>query len=220
MTTPTQTYLSASRRFLAQARQELAAGDIPQASEKGWGAAAQMVKAVAQQRGWEHGGHRQLFRRASSAGSGNPEIRRLFDTANSLHINFYEDWKDARSVAEDLDDVARFIDLLEPADLIPEENAMTTLEYRSASRTLLAQARAELAAGDLRQASEKGWGAAAQMVKAVAQQRGWEHGGHRQLFRIVRLLQDETGNPEIRRLFNTANSLHINFYEDGRTPGA
>ena len=33
----TQTYQQASQRFLAQAKQELAAGDLPQASEKGWG---------------------------------------------------------------------------------------------------------------------------------------------------------------------------------------
>ena len=36
---------------------------------------------------------------------------------------------------------------------------MTTQTYQAASRQLLAQARTEPAAGDLRQASEKGWGA-------------------------------------------------------------
>ena len=46
---------------------------------------------------------------------------------------------------------------------------MTTQTYRDASRLLLAQGRAELAAGDVRQASEKGWGAAAQMVKSIAE---------------------------------------------------
>ena len=50
----TQTYQQASQRFLAQAKEELAAGDLQQASEKGWGAAAQMLKAIAEQRGWEH----------------------------------------------------------------------------------------------------------------------------------------------------------------------
>ena len=37
-------------------------------------------------------------------------------------------------------------------------NAMTTQKYRQDSRTLPAQARRELAIGDVRQASEKGWG--------------------------------------------------------------
>ena len=41
-------------------------------------------------------------------------------------------------------------------------------EVHEDSRTLLAQARAELTQHDVRQASEKGWGAAAQMLKAVA----------------------------------------------------
>ena len=42
----TQAYQQASQRFLDQAKQELAAGDLQQASEKGWGAAAQMLKAI------------------------------------------------------------------------------------------------------------------------------------------------------------------------------
>ena len=50
--------------------------------------------------------------------------------------------------------------------------------YREASRPLLAQAVGEWESGDLRQASEKGWGAAAQMVKALAEQRGWQHNNH------------------------------------------
>ena len=62
---------------------------------------------------------------------------------------------------------------------------MTTQKYRQDSRTLLVQARSELARGDVRQASEKGWGAAALMLKAIAEQRGWEHGKHRHLSRVA-----------------------------------
>ena len=47
----TRQYQQASAHFLAQAGQELVAGDLPQASEKGWGATAQMLKAIADQRG-------------------------------------------------------------------------------------------------------------------------------------------------------------------------
>ena len=39
----TQQYQQASEHFLAQAKQELAVGDLPQASEKGWGATAQIL---------------------------------------------------------------------------------------------------------------------------------------------------------------------------------
>ena len=111
-----QTYQAASRQLLAQGRDELAGGDVRQASEKGWGAAAQIVKAVAEQRGWEHHGHRELFgvvRRLRNE-TGDPDVRRLFGLANSLHTNFYEDWLDAETVAEYLDDVERFVDRLEP----------------------------------------------------------------------------------------------------------
>ncbi len=86
--------------------------------------------------------------------------------------------------------------------------------YREASRRLLTQARLELEAGDVRQASEKGWGAAAQAVKAAAQQRGWTHNYHRALFMVVTDLSNETADPELDVLFASANYLHINFYED------
>ena len=56
----TTTYREQSRIFLSQAYEELAKGDLQQASEKGWGAASQMVKAIAQERGWRHRSHRHL----------------------------------------------------------------------------------------------------------------------------------------------------------------
>ena len=94
--------------------------------------------------------------------------------------------------------------------------AMTTLAvtYREASRRLLAQAHTELEAGDLRQASEKAWGAAAQMVKAAAELRGWEHDGHRYLWIAARELSNEADDQEIHDLFVIANGLHVNFYEN------
>lgn len=86
--------------------------------------------------------------------------------------------------------------------------------YREASRDLLVQARAELGAGDLRQASEKAWGAAAQIVKAAAQLRGWDHYSHRGLFVTVDRLVDEVGDPDVHNLFMFVNGLHTNFYEN------
>ena len=111
-----QQYRQASERFLAQARQELAEGDLAQASEKGWGATAQMLKAVAEQRGWEHHRHRHYHRAASRirAETGDGEIRRFFDSASALHENFYEDDMVADEVAERLDDVGALIDRLIP----------------------------------------------------------------------------------------------------------
>ena len=111
----TQTYQQASQRFLAQAKQELAAGDLQQASEKGWGAVAQMLKAIAEQRSWEHGKHRHLSRAASRlrAETGDRDVYRFFSVANDLHGNFYENEMSAEDIAESLDDVQALLDRIE-----------------------------------------------------------------------------------------------------------
>ena len=115
------TYRQQSRRFLEQARRELSEGDLAQASEKGWGAASQMDKAVAEARGWSHHQHRLLLIAASrlSEDSGDLDIERLFWAAHALHTNFYEGNMGQTAVAEALDWVARLVDKLEA--LLPEE---------------------------------------------------------------------------------------------------
>ena len=112
----TQQYRQASERFMAQARRELADGDLAQASEKGWGAAAQMLKAVAQQRGWEHSRHRHHLVTASRLRSetGDGDIRRLFAVASVLHENFYENVLPPDEIAENLDDVQALLSKLKP----------------------------------------------------------------------------------------------------------
>ena len=85
--------------------------------------------------------------------------------------------------------------------------------YREQSREFLDKAYAELEQ-DLGQACEKGWGAAAEIVKAVAEERGLYHRSHNALHRIINGLTNETGDPELRRLFAVANYLHVNFYEN------
>jgi len=93
-------------------------------------------------------------------------------------------------------------------------------KYTALSRDLLTKAQEALTQGDLVQASEKGWGAAAQMVKAVAAKRRWRHNGHGALFQVVDRLVEETGNPQLDILFQVANSLHNNFYENWLPIGA
>ena len=111
----TTTYREQSRIFLAQAYEELAKGDLPQASEKAWGAAAQMVKAVAQERGWEHRGHRELHGviRRLRRETGVREFRILFSSANDLHGNFYENLYEAEDLEDLLPEVVRLVDRLE-----------------------------------------------------------------------------------------------------------
>ena len=84
--------------FWEQAQEELEKGDLRQASEKGWGAAAQMVKAVAVCNGLEHRAHKDLFTVVS--GLDNRQLRTNFGLASNLHTNFYEGWLDQTLVQE------------------------------------------------------------------------------------------------------------------------
>ena len=87
-------------------------------------------------------------------------------------------------------------------------------KYRSTGYELLLKAEEALEEGDLLQASEKFWGASAQMAKALAERRGWEHSSHASLFDVIGRLASETGDDELRDLFLEAGQLHTNFYEN------
>lgn len=77
---------------------------------------------------------------------------------------------------------------------------------------MLVKGRGHLDEGDLLQASEKGWGAASQLVKAVAEERGWRHKTHGDLYRVVNRLASELADERLQVLFHSANALHQNFY--------
>ena len=111
----TTTHREQSRIFLAQAYEELAKGDLPQASEKGWGAASQMLKAIAQQRGWRHQSHQALRGTVNALlkETGDSELGSLFGSAGDLHTNFYENWNRAELTALQLENVERFVDKVE-----------------------------------------------------------------------------------------------------------
>ena len=109
MTTRTDYHSETAREFLVEARAYFAEGDLLQASEKGWGAAAQPVKAVAEARGWSHRSHRDLYRAVDRLveESSDQRIQSLFLSANALHQNFYEGWMTAAAVSAGLSDVER-----------------------------------------------------------------------------------------------------------------
>ena len=114
--TTVERYRNTSRRFLDQAVQELDAGDLQQASEKGWGAASQILKAAAAQRQWGHDSHRLLFKVVDALvkETGDGEIDELFYFANGLHQNFCENWLSAEAVRRGLDSMGQFVEKLEP----------------------------------------------------------------------------------------------------------
>jgi uncharacterized protein (UPF0332 family) len=97
----------------------------------------------------------------------------------------------------------------------PCDNGLSMVEkYDSTSREFLEKAYLYLQRGDLIQASEKGWEAAAQAVRALADRRGMPHNGHAQLFEVLKLLVEETGDQELWDLFHVANSLYSNSHEN------
>jgi hypothetical protein len=96
---------------------------------------------------------------------------------------------------------------------------MIPVEHRGAALEYLREGREAVRNSDYPQASEKLWGATAEMVKAVAEARGWPHNGHYQLFSVINCLADETGDSELPTLFRAASALHTNFYEWWLPPG-
>jgi len=91
-------------------------------------------------------------------------------------------------------------------------------DYFRLNGKYLKEAEALMEKGDYVQASEKFWGAAAEVTKAVAAKRGKTVKSHGELFSFVSKLRDELGDPELPRLFASASSLHQNFYEDWLPP--
>ena len=112
---PPETYANTSRELIAQARIELDAGDLLQASEKAWGAAAAAIKAVAEMRGWQHNAH-TLIRAAAwriSREYRRPQILGMIVCAYDMQRNFYEDHYGEEMVAEGIEQVAELLAVLE-----------------------------------------------------------------------------------------------------------
>ena len=89
-----------------------------QASEKGWGAAAWMAKAVAEAQGGNYTRHDEFadtlnrIRRATD----DNRLRTLRRVANELQGYFYtrKRFLDAEDISEGLDRIAELLDVLEP----------------------------------------------------------------------------------------------------------
>jgi len=92
--------------------------------------------------------------------------------------------------------------------------------YLNLNRKYFKEAEDLLARGDSVQASEKLWGAAAEIVKALAAKRGVELRTHTDLWNFMTKLRDELKDPEVTKLFAVANALHQNFYEASMTAEA
>ena len=102
---------------------------------------------------------------------------------------------------------------------LPEPGSATVEDRVQISRRLIQQAPGELERGDRLQATEKIWGALAQMLKAHGQQRGWMNmGSHRTVGRIAQQLAAEYDNGEILNAYIAADNGHRNFYDNEMSP--
>ncbi|KUO82369.1 MAG: hypothetical protein AT718_04660 [Vulcanisaeta sp. JCHS_4] len=112
--TEIEMHLRLSEKELMEAEEFLRKGDLVQASEKAWGAAAQIVKAVAAREGKELRSHAELWRFVDEVARrlNDVELRRLWRTANALHQNFYENWMPPDDVKYAIEDVKEFIEKL------------------------------------------------------------------------------------------------------------
>ena len=145
---PPERYDAISQSLLEQAREELDRGDLLQASEKIWGAAAHAIKSVAQARGWNHRHHDHLRNAATfvAAERGDGLLRTRFALLNDLHGNFYEHQLSRDDVHFALTEADAFIQVIReartsgpPADqshLSPEEEAEQARRLRNLTRRI------------------------------------------------------------------------------------
>lgn len=108
-------YRELSADYLRHARELLVEGDLPQASEKAWGAASVLVKATAEARGWRHEGHRELWWALEQLAreTDDDELRRQFGLAGALHTNYYEAWLSPEMVEQYIAEVEQLVAKLE-----------------------------------------------------------------------------------------------------------
>ena len=112
-----EVYASAADVFLSEAFNYLNKGDLVQASEKGWGACASVVKAYGEKLGVEHYRHRQLEEIVTRLvqkmkRSGSTNARQLIEgwgVCLRLHSNSYEGFMSAEDVEESLNIVKEFV---------------------------------------------------------------------------------------------------------------
>ena len=111
-------HIHQAREFLAKGHDYLTDGDLHQTSEKGWGAAAHMAKAVTLAQGWQYERHSHFHRVMNRARelSASDRLRFLHGRAEVLHANLYELGHDLNGevIREDLTSIRELLDLLEP----------------------------------------------------------------------------------------------------------
>ncbi|MCY3542583.1 MAG: hypothetical protein OXH22_00860 [Chloroflexi bacterium] len=91
---------------------------------------------------------------------------------------------------------------------------MDASEHAQLALAWLAVSDEEFAEGKRMQASEKLWGATAHALTAVAMERGWKYGRHRDFVITAQRLVEEAEDDEMAECFYEARQFHANFYKN------
>ncbi len=112
--TEAEVHLKLCEKYMLEAKELLAKKDYVQASEKAWGSASQIVKALAAREGRELRSCISLWAYVDEIAERlqDIELRRLWGRANNLHQNFYENWMPPRDVELAVRDVEIFVEKL------------------------------------------------------------------------------------------------------------
>ena len=121
----TEDRLQISQRMIIHAREELTNGSRLQAGEKAWGAVVQPVKAIAEQRGWQHESHQDIHAVMSQVvleyGFDSDQAHALAQAYFIGHQNFYENHRSREELAEMMDRVE---------DVLPDLIGLTAMSPR------------------------------------------------------------------------------------------
>ena len=91
--------------------------------------------------------------------------------------------------------------------------------HRAMALRFLTHAGSQLRRGHRLQASEKVWGAVAHQLKAIAEQRGWQHDGHANFYDIASYLAKEYGQRDlVARVASVDQAQHRNYYKNNLLP--
>ena len=111
-------HVGLARKFLLRSKEYLEEGDLHQASEKGWGAASHIIKAVAARENWQYEVHDDfgLVVRNARHRYRQPRLSAMSYAAQELHRNYYKRdlLLDRGEIGEQLDEVERMLDVLQP----------------------------------------------------------------------------------------------------------
>ena len=116
-------HVAQAKEYWAKGAEHLREQDICQAAEKGWGTVAQLTKAVAALRGWNHYDHMAIrecvYQLAEEIPGQSGDIHRGFRAAEHLHGQFYEVFMTLQTIEFALEDVVPLLEIL--WGVLPEE---------------------------------------------------------------------------------------------------